>query len=220
MKGLTLTAKILSWAFLPLFTPVYALAIGLYIENWEMDYFQRDCLYAIFNPEAKEVLLYLFFAFSFLAPALTVVFMNLRGKVDSIMLEKRSQRLIPSLLTILYGIMLMVILYLKVPMGINGGKFIYGLALGSLLTVILCTVLTFNWKVSLHAAGMGILSGFLVIYFYYMSYFPLGWLLLVLLCSGIVMSARMYLKLHNLGQILIGYLTGFLTVIAACLFYL
>lgn len=217
---MTYLAKFLSWAFLPLFVPVYALAIGMYVENWEYSYFQRNCLYAIYNPEAKEVLMYLFFAFAFLAPAITVAFLQLRGNVDSVMLEKRSQRIIPSVMTIGYGIILMVMLYLKVPIGINGGPFIYGLAAGSLLTVIICTVITFSWKVSLHAAGMGMLSGFLVIYYYYMDYYPLWLLLVCLIVCGLVMSARMYLKLHTLGQLLIGFGIGFLSVVGACLFYI
>lgn len=216
---MTYLAKLLSWAFLPLFVPVYALTIGLYIENWEYNYFQHNCLFAIYNPEAKEVLMYLFFAFSFLAPALTVAFLQLRGNVDSVMLEKRSQRVVPSLMTIGFGILLLVMLYVKVPIAINGGPFIYGLAAGSLLTVVLCTILTFSWKVSLHAAGMGILSGFLVIYYYHMDYYPMWILLLALIMSGVVMSARMYLKLHTLGQLVIGYFIGFFSLVGACLFY-
>lgn len=220
MNAMKVVSKFLSWVFLPLLAPVYAISIGMFVENWEMDMFQRNCLYAIFSMEAKQVLMYLFIAFSFLAPAITVATMQIRGNVDSVMLEKRSQRIIPSLLTIVYGIGLLAILYVKVPIVINGGKFIYGLALGSLISVIVCTAITFRWKVSLHATGMGILSGFLSIYFYYMYSYSLWILASVFIASGLVMSARMYLKLHSLEQLVIGYLIGFFGVIAGCLYYL
>jgi membrane-associated phospholipid phosphatase len=170
--------------------------------------------------EVKEVLIYMFGAFSFFAPALTVLFLQTRGAVSSVMMEKRSERIIPSVMVVLFGISLFAILLYKVPLALSGSKFIFGLSLGSLLSVISCTILTFRWKVSLHATGMGILTGFLVIYFSNMLIFPMWILVLSFVLSGIVMSARMYLKLHSLSQLLIGYAIGFMGVIIGVLYFI
>ncbi len=213
-------SKILSWIFLPLLAPVYAVMIAMYIENWENLYsmYQDNNLYTL-DEKAKEVLLYLFSAFSFLAPALTVLFLQTRGSVSSVMMEKRSERIIPSIMTNLFGVCLLLILLYKVPLALQGSRFLFGLAGGSLLAVAVCTMLTFRWKVSLHAAGMGILSGFLYMYYSKMLVFPMWILVAVFIASGVVMSARMYLKLHTLSQLLVGYSIGFVGIVLGVLFF-
>ncbi|AEA43766.1 phosphatase PAP2 family protein [Fluviicola taffensis] len=215
-----IVSKIISWVFLPLLTPVYALAIAMYCFNLEEYYssYQENCLYLL-PDEAKEVLLYLFGAFSFFAPALTVLFLQTRGSVSSVMMEKRSERIVPSVMVVLFGISLLAILLYKVPPELSGSKFIFGLALGSLISVISCTILTFRWKVSLHATGMGILTGFLFMYYSKMLLFPLWILVLAFIASGIVMSARMYLKLHSLSQLVVGFAIGFIGLVLGIKFF-
>jgi membrane-associated phospholipid phosphatase len=214
-------SKVISWIFLPLLAPVYAIAIAMYVFNLEnyFSYYQENCLYVL-PDKAKEVLMYLFAAFSFFAPALTVLFLQTRGSVSSVMMEKRTERIIPSIMVVLFGISLLAILLYKVPVTLNGSKFLFGLALGSLISVIVCTLLTFRWKVSLHATGMGILTGFLFVYYSQMLVFPIWILVLAFLASGIVMSARMYLKLHSLSQLLVGYTIGFVGVASGMLYFL
>lgn len=207
-----IVSKILSWIFLPLLAPVYALVITMYVESWEADFYQGESLFLL-DERAKEFFLYLFTSFSFLAPALTVLFLQTRGSVSSVMMENRRERIIPSIMVVLYGISLLVILLLKVPERLPGARFIFGLAFGSLISVIVCTVLTFRWKVSLHAAGMGILTGFLYMYYSEMLIFPLWILILSFIASGFVMSARMYLKLHSLSQLLVGFSIGFVGLV-------
>lgn len=213
-------SKILSWIFLPLLAPVYAVAIAMYVENWEYMYsFYQDNNLYILDPKAKEVLMYLFSAFSVLAPSLTVLFLQTRGSVSSVMMEKRSERIIPAIMTNLFGASLLAILLYKVPLALQGSRFLFGLAGGSLLAVLVCTILTFRWKVSLHAAGMGILSGFLFMYYSKMLIFPMWILAAAFIASGVVMSARMYLKLHTLGQLLVGYAIGFIGLVLGISFF-
>lgn len=124
-------------------------------------------------------------------------------------MEKRSERIIPAIMTVLFGISLFAILLFKVPASLPGARFIFGLSFGSLIAVIVCTILTFRWKVSLHATGMGILTGFLYMYYSKMLLFPMWILVLAFIASGVVMSARMYLKLHSISQLVIGFAIGF-----------
>lgn len=213
-----IVSKILSWLFLPLLAPIYAIAIAMYIESTEADFYQRQSLYWL-EPMQKEFLLYFFVFFSFLAPALTVLFLQTRGSVTSVMMEKRSERIIPSLMTILFGISLLAIFLVKIPETLPGARFIFGLSLGSLIAVIICTILTFRWKVSLHAAGMGILTGFLYMYYSQMLLFPMWILILAFLVSGMVMAARMVLKLHSLAQLIAGFAIGFASLLVGIKFF-
>lgn len=211
-------SKVLSWIFLPLLTPVYAVAIAMYVESWEADFYQGENLFSL-DPGAKKFFMYLFTSFSFLAPALTVLFLQTRGSVSSVMMEKRTERIVPSIMVVLFGISLLMILLLKVPESLPGARFIFGLSLGSLISVIVCTILTFRWKVSLHATGMGILTGFLYMYYSKMLIFPLWILVLAFIASGIVMSARMYLKLHSLTQLVVGFAIGFASLVLGIKFF-
>ncbi|WP_343634761.1 phosphatase PAP2 family protein [Fluviicola sp.] len=213
-----IVSKILSWLFLPLLAPVYAVVIAMYTESWEADFYQGDSLFSL-DERAKEFFLYLFTSFSFLAPALTVLFLQTRGSVTTVMMEKRTERIIPAIMTVLFGISLLAILLFKVPHNLPGARFIFGLSFGSLIAVVVCTALTFRWKVSLHAAGMGILTGFLYMYYSKMLIFPMWILMLAFIASGIVMSARMYLKLHSLSQLVIGFAIGFAGLVLGIQFF-
>lgn len=212
-------AKLISWIFLPLLAPVYALCIAMFIPSFTEDFFQENSLFVI-DFTGKKVLLYLFGFFSFLAPALTVLFLQTRGKVSSVMMDNRTERIIPSVMVILYGISLLSILLLKVPSTFPGSKFLYGLALGSLIAVTCCTIITLKWKVSLHGTGMGILSGFVFCYYANMLLFPMWVLVLTFILSGVVMSARLILKLHTLSQLLIGFAIGFIGLVIGIKFFL
>lgn len=212
-------AKFFSWAFIPLLAPIYALLITMYSPSLTKEYYQENSLF-ILPQEAKQVILYLFGAFSFLAPALTILFLQTQGKISNVMMEKRAERLLPSALVILYAFSLLVLLLLKVPVTLPGSKFLFGLALGSLLSVLVSTLITVKWKVSLHGTGMGILTGFIFCYDSQMLLFNMTPLLAVIVVSGLVMSARMYLKLHTLPQLLSGYLIGFLGQVIGIFFFL
>jgi membrane-associated phospholipid phosphatase len=211
-------SKFISWVFIPLLTPIYALLIAMYFPVLTKDFYQENSLF-ILPDEGKTVLLYLFTAFSFVAPALTILFLQTQGKLKSVMMEDRSERILPAALVVLYAISLFTLLLYKVPETLPGSRFLFGLSLGSLLTVLITTVLTLKWKVSLHSAGMGILTGFVFAYDAQMSIFNMPLLLALFVASGVVMSARMYLKLHTLSQLLIGFFIGFLALLISVAFF-
>jgi len=205
---MTIVARFFSWLFLPLLTPLYALAIVMFTRSSERDFLEPNSLY-ILRDEHKWGIIYIFALFSFIVPALTVLFLRIQGRVDTIMLNDRKERYIPAIVTSLSGIALLYMLITYVPNQINGFRFLLGLALGSFTTVICCTIMTFRFKISLHAAGMGILAGFLVAYDAHMFEFNIVYVALVFFFSGVVMSMRMVLGAHNLAQCLLGFLTGF-----------
>ena len=140
--------------------------------------------------------------------------LRMSGQITTVMMDNRSERIVPSIMTNLFGISLLSILMWKMDLNIfPGARYIFGLAAGSCSTVLMCTLITRKWKISLHAAGMGILVGFLISYFYNMEIFNLYYLLAAVIISGVVMSARLQLGAHDLKQLFAGFFVGTLNLI-------
>jgi membrane-associated phospholipid phosphatase len=82
------------------------------------------------------------------------------------------------------------------------------LGAGVVAMAVMCLVNHF-WKISAHCCGMGALTGFLFVQqLSYAADYSLP-ICIIILLSGAVASARVYLKAHTLMQTLAGYLTGF-----------
>lgn len=205
-----LASRILSWVFLPLNVPIIALLLAMYLPSDNYDSGYREVLFRL-NEQWKLLLLLLFTFFSLIIPSFVIMFMRYSGHISDVMMDKRSERIIPSVFVNVSAAALYFMLQSKDPNG-DFPSAIYGLSMGSFLTVFMCTIITRWWKVSLHAAGMGILSGFCFGYYLGMDVFPFWVLPVVVVLSGIVMSARMYLGKHNLAQCLAGYFIGSLTL--------
>ena len=66
-------------------------------------------------------------------------------------------------------------------------------------------------KVSLHATGVGILTGFVFAYVLEQIYFQLWILVVVILISGIVLTTRLFLEKHTPKELIIGYFFSLIT---------
>lgn len=208
-------AKIISWICIPLLTPIYALLIALYIPTVDKDFLQRNVL-CEHPSNVKVAILCIFGLFCVMAPSVVIVFMRMQRMVSSVMLDNRRERYVPAVATIVSGLGLIYTVYTKAGPSISGYYFLLGLALGSFFTVVICTLITFWYKISLHAAGMGILCGFVLAYYSEMRFFPMIVVISVFLISGVVMSMRMLLKKHDLRQSLYGYAVGFAITLCTC----
>lgn len=207
-------ARLLSWLFLPLNAPVIALAIVCFLPAYnvpvgEMAYIWEDWRY---------FWLIVFAFFSIVVPGITILFMRVSGAITTVMMNDRKERIIPALFVNLSAFALYYILTLKDPAG-QFPSCVYALSIGSMLTVCICTIITRWWKISLHAAGMGILTGFLFAYYFGYMQYPSWVLPASLAASGLVMSGRMYLGAHNLAQCFAGFAMGFVCL-ATCVWLL
>lgn len=88
----------------------------------------------------------------------------------------------------------------------NEPIFIKIITLSSILLTAAALPITYFWKISLHMMAMGAFSTFLVIYFQ----FHWLYILLAIISSQQVAWARMYLKSHDIWQIMAGYCLGIL----------
>lgn len=203
-----LFSKIASWVFLPLLMPVYALAAVMYIPSGHaFEELQMFCMHSM--PERwKWITLGAYFVFTTVLPGLSFLIMYKYGIVSTAEMDDRKERWLPMATTIVYTAMLyfaMNGIFSKVD-GVP--KYIENLALSGIL-VSLCFIPLNSWrKVSVHAAGAGIFTGFLIAYLAQHTYFSIWLAPLALVVSGTVMAARLYLEKHSLTEVSVGWSVG------------
>lgn len=84
--------------------------------------------------------------------------------------------------------------------------------MGCTFLILVATIITFFWRISLHTIGMGGLLGFfievIVTQPFQQSMMMVIFMITVVL-AGLVGSARLYLNAHTPAQIYVGYAVGF-----------
>ena len=120
-------------------------------------------------------------------------------------LSERKKRYIPILLTIIsYVFCLLMMRRLNIPW------YMTGIILASLVVSVMCIIVNIKWKLSEHMAGMGGIIAGLISFSALFGYNPVAWLCLFILIAGILGSARIVLGHHSLGEVLFGFIIGFL----------
>lgn len=120
-------------------------------------------------------------------------------------LSARENRFIPYILTIISYAVCMYVFN-----SINTAQFMKGLLIAGLVAQLLCTVINLKWKVSTHMVGIGGFTGAYVAFGELFYFNPIWGLSLLILLSGLLGTARMYLRQHALSDIILGFLIGFL----------
>ncbi len=166
--------------------------------------------------EAKVQMLSFVFVSTYLVPSLVTGMLWATGAITSLSLEKRSERLIPLIVTgVIYtGVSYVFLDYLSMAR-------LLGLFMGTIaLSVIITAFITHFWKISSHMVGVGGLVGFIfsvVVQTHNLSLeYPLIGSIAI---SGAVASSRLYLKAHSVKQIIAGFLLGIVVSWAAVYFF-
>lgn len=90
--------------------------------------------------------------------------------------------------------------------------------LASVLVIIVMLFVSYKWKISTHMASAGGLTGALFALSFRSGLNPVYPILIVVLVSGLIGSARLILEKHNIWQIIAGYLLGFAVLYAVVYF--
>ncbi|MES2800333.1 MAG: phosphatase PAP2 family protein [Bacteroidota bacterium] len=196
-------SHIASWVFLPLFMPVYGLLLAMYVPNLQDYALNKDSLFFL-NENVKISILVLFFAFGCVAPGLSFLVLHKRNIITTIDMEDKSQRKIPLLIMLAYCLILYAVFVLKFP-GYVFPKFIYGVPLSGAIVTGVSLFITRWMKISLHAGGAGILTGFIFAYTYNMVLFPFWIVIAPIVASGLVITARLYLNRHTPREVYLGW---------------
>ena len=201
-------AKIISFFFHPLLLPTYAVILMFilptYISHYQYEY--------------KKIVLIIVFILSFIFPVLVIMIMLNMKAVSSMKLTKRRERTYPyALISIIYIAAYYISINFSGGIPSNVSNFI----LTSTIIIFVMMLLNFKIKASAHMAGIGGFISFFYVFimkeninglpvsFSSLNITAVHFLVLLIFLAGIIGSSRLSLNAHNLKQISIGFLTGF-----------
>ena len=213
-------SQTVSWVFMPLFMPIYALLIVMYVPAQEDLFYNHDCPDCVYllDFQIKKALFYMFGIFCVIAPGFSFMLLKRSGVINTLEMETRAERTVPIIIMFIYcfGLFLLMTYTAK---GANLPKFVFSLPLSGAAVTGFFIALNQWKKVSIHAAAVGIFTGFILAYLAVNMKFGIGMLLVSILLSGVVMSARLFLQKHTLQELVVGWFTGTLLTFAVNYFY-
>ncbi|MBR5663321.1 MAG: hypothetical protein IKX01_01160 [Bacteroidales bacterium] len=190
------TAKIISIIGHPIFHPTWMMILLL------LSGITR------FTPGNDLTFLTITFSLTCLLPALVIVMLKKWHFIESYEMDERDDRLGPLFIMVLF-LFVTLRFFNKMPL-----FSIYNFYLTTVIvTTILAFIITFFWKISLHALGWGCLTACLFLMTTISIRLYLLYFIGSIVISGIVAAARLKLKSHSNAQIYSGFAMGFATVI-------
>jgi len=196
--------QILSYAFHPILIPV-AGAIA---------YFMITPRYSPLEFQGGNILP--IFILTVIIPILSFFILRNIGVVSSMGLQSIKERMLPMLIHL---VLLLMILYQVIPNNYTPEIYFYfvGLVIANLSAFLL---LLMNYKISLHMLGLGCLLMFLIamsIHFEINITIALSGIVLI---TGMVATARLYLRAHSRMEIIIGLFIGVISQLLTVTFWL
>jgi len=138
-------------------------------------------------------------------PALCMLFLIKFDVISSLEMKEKHERPIPLLLT---GGFLILSLKLTEKLLVFTPVLKKELV-GAIIIILLASIISKFWKISLHMLGVGGLIGVLVSLQYLYGGLS-SMIIYFMLIAGITAMARIYLKAHNHSQIYVGFIVGFI----------
>ena len=123
----------------------------------------------------------------------------------------RERRMVPYVISIVcYSVCYYLMSMAHIP------HFMGSILVAAVLIQVVCALINTWWKVSVHEAAIGGVTGALLAFAIIFTFDPIWWFCLTLFLSGIVGTSRMMLRQHSLSQIVVGWFIGcvlaFLTI--------
>lgn len=191
-----LAAKTISIIFHPLLLTTYLVSlVGYYFPSFFM-----------IAAERMRIIIAFIFCFTFILPVVNMIMFRMFGTISTYTLVSRQERLLPFVAITLIYLVMTGMFFFKLPISENLNFLLLIIA----LMVTVATVLTFFYKVSVHALALWGCVGILLPLNKAMEQTSLLWpTVLAIVVAGAVMSSRLYLNAHTPRQILFGALAGF-----------
>jgi hypothetical protein len=188
------SAKAVSIVFHPLFMPLYGLII----------IFSAPTLFGYLPFNVKRILFLIVLINNVLLPISLLPYLRYRNYITSWSMENRKERMLPLFIaTILYAATSYIIIRYPVPVFIK--TFIAGIFIISLSI----TAVNLWWKISIHSAAVGSIAALVLVLSIKMNSSLLWPLLIVVLGSGLTLSARLKLNAHSPSEVWAGYFFGY-----------
>lgn len=191
----------ISYAFHPSLMPV----LGIILAKMLLPYYFPQKLFYF-------TLLYVFLG-TYIFPLVIALFLKKMGLLSSLLMQNAQERKYPFLVaTLFYFLTANALREFSIP------QEVYLFVLAGAMVTLCCYLLLGKLKVSAHMAGISGLTAFLIflsLKYQYNLIYPITALILI---TGLVGSARLYLKAHNMTEVTTGALIGF-SVTMSCLFF-
>lgn len=191
-------SHLMSWVFVPLLVPVYGTIMILTLSMMS------------FLPSASKIVFTLAVVlFNVVVPMVLVLLLKRLGMVKDIGLNNRSERPIPYIIMIICFGGTALFFHIKgAPLWMT--LFYAGGAVAATVNLII----NIWWKISAHAAAMaGLVALLMIINRDGLPHQSIsGWLIATVIATGLLGSARVWLGRHTVGQVMAGYLVGFLSI--------
>ncbi len=187
-------AKIVSMLFHPLLIPTYALLILVNTKTH----------FTLILPENFRYLTVLFvFLTSFVLPLLIMLILLKLGKIKSLEMVNRQERVLPLFIVAIFFYMTYYLLR-------QGPYFVIFniFMLGATLLVIISLLINYITKISIHMVALGGLFGTFIGFGLMLRLDLRALLSVIVLVAGITGFSRLRLKAHTNGQIYVGFLLG------------
>ena len=206
---MTLLSKVISVVFQPLFLPIYAFLLYVTIEHHSTVLIRSEQATVQFN-----YILSIQMLLAVIIPIGSLYVMYRSNIITSMSIPDRKERIPIFIITLFYYLLTYYFLRKIHVTNLDFlGAFMSFLTGGIVLTG-LSLLITFFWKISIHAIGISGLAGAFLGFSELL--FPIqngeGITIintLLLLLVGVICSARLYLKAHSFLQIIAGITLGF-----------
>ena len=175
-----------------------------------MGFYLRYMIFVKVHPALSIFVLLVMASCTIIFPLITIFLMKSSKMITSIHMPSKEERKWPLLCgTFFFGLAYMIISQITEKVsGIDGLK---DIAMAGVTTLICCTIINLLYKLSIHMAGIGGLTGMLVAYAsnseINLMYIIIG----AIFIAGLVGFARLKLSAHSSGQVALGYAVGFIT---------
>lgn len=189
-------AELISAILHPVFLPVFFVILLI-----------TNSLYDI-SASSSLLVLMIYLVFTTILPLISVLILLHTGWLKDLTSLSRYERSYPLIVTLLFNV-----LFLYLSARFKANPILNYVTLITAFTIILCWGLNIFTKLSLHMAGWAAFAATTI------WFLKMGWLqtplyvVIAILLSGIVATARLKLKAHNGIELIVGTITGILAVI-------
>jgi hypothetical protein len=196
--------NIVSYVFHPLFVPTYAVASYF---SLRIDFFTLPQKYLILVQVSLMTVI---------LPLLFFLLLRSMGRVASVMIPDPSQRRWPLIFQI-------TLLFLLITRSLTAdiSPVLFNFFLGGIISSAIAFGLLFlRMKISLHALSMAAWLGLMLSLAWHFALAIDVTLAILMLLTGAVLSARLFLKAHTVTELAIGFVSGLIPQLVLSAFWL
>lgn len=191
-------SKAISYIYHPLIIPTLGMLV-LFNSGTYLSYLPYDM---------KKGMLIIVFLCTYIIPLIFVPYLIYQKMLLSVQMESRQERNVPLIISLLLNIFCYYLIRrITIP------QTYYAFILSSFLAVLVTTLITLKYKISIHMVGAGGLVALISFLAFYMKVDLQFYLGISLLLAGITGTARLILRAHTPDQIYSGFFTGFAVVL-------